>query len=335
MGDGRGEASEPWRRAQQQGCREQSREIPTQRIGDDQHSPTWDAGLLTCRGGWGLRAEDQALEVRPQGEDWGWLREDSLKGATVTQLAGRESGKKSGTAKDARDHCFGMREERAFLPHVHTESRAPPKWAPEMGASHGYQLRTQRQVQTTNVAAATTKNPVCKHRSLPTPRQEPVQHTTARILWSRDNFPWRTHGATQDVAMSHRPVPPQAHPAFQLWLPYHSISPAWVSKRALISCYFNPLLSWQTTDVWGQPTCRGGAKTKAEPQELCELREEREISPCSLRSRLHPHKQLDKLCIRRIPEYTMNVPQIEAVDFGSDCRFGVCFLRLICFRFYV
>ena len=38
-GVGEGEASEPWRRAQQQGCREQSREIPAQRIGADQHSP--------------------------------------------------------------------------------------------------------------------------------------------------------------------------------------------------------------------------------------------------------------------------------------------------------
>ena len=32
------------------------------------------------------------------GEDWGWLREHSLKGASVPQLARRESGKKSGPA---------------------------------------------------------------------------------------------------------------------------------------------------------------------------------------------------------------------------------------------
>ena len=31
----------------------------------------------------------------------------------------------------------------------------------------------------------------------------------------------------------------------------------------------------------------------------------------------------------------MNHPKIEAVDFGSNCRFGVCFLHLICFWFYV
>ena len=38
-GVGRGEASELQRREQQQGCRGQSREIPAQGIGADQHSP--------------------------------------------------------------------------------------------------------------------------------------------------------------------------------------------------------------------------------------------------------------------------------------------------------
>ena len=54
---GRGEVSEPQRRAQQQGCGGQSGEIPTQRIGADQHSPAREACLLTRRGGrgWELR----------------------------------------------------------------------------------------------------------------------------------------------------------------------------------------------------------------------------------------------------------------------------------------
>ena len=67
------------------------------------------------------------MEVRPQGEDWGWLREDSLKGASVPQLAGTEPTKKSGPAREARDLCFGVREERGFLPSVPTEGRALPK----------------------------------------------------------------------------------------------------------------------------------------------------------------------------------------------------------------
>ena len=49
--------------------------------------------------GWGLAAKPLASsEVRFQGEDWGWLREHSLKDASAPQLGGRESGKKSGTA---------------------------------------------------------------------------------------------------------------------------------------------------------------------------------------------------------------------------------------------
>ena len=41
----------------------------------------------------GAGAEARASEVRSQGEDWGWLRDHSLKGATAPRLPGRESGK--------------------------------------------------------------------------------------------------------------------------------------------------------------------------------------------------------------------------------------------------
>ena len=75
----RGEASEPRRRAQPQGCRGQSRETPIQRLGAEQHSPAREACLLPRRGGWGLGAEARA-SVGLLGEDWGWLREHSLKG---------------------------------------------------------------------------------------------------------------------------------------------------------------------------------------------------------------------------------------------------------------
>ena len=93
-----GEALEPQRRAQQQWCRGQSGEIPAQRIGADEHSPAWEACLLSRWGGAGLGAEVPASEVRSQGEDWGWLREHSMKGASGPRLARRESRKKSGTA---------------------------------------------------------------------------------------------------------------------------------------------------------------------------------------------------------------------------------------------
>ena len=83
---------------QQQGCGGESGEVPTQRMGADQHSPAREACLLTIRDRWGLRAEARASEVGSQGEDWGWLREHSLKGTSVPQLAGREFGKQSGAA---------------------------------------------------------------------------------------------------------------------------------------------------------------------------------------------------------------------------------------------
>ena len=126
---------EPQRRAQQQGCRGQSGEIPTQ-IGADQHSPALEACLLSRRGGRGLGAEARASEVGSQGEDWGWQREHSLKGASAPRLAGRESGKRSGPAEEERDHCFRVSKERGF--------RAPPKQVPEKGTSSSYQHGPQR-----------------------------------------------------------------------------------------------------------------------------------------------------------------------------------------------
>ena len=165
---------------------------------------------LTCspaiQDRWGLGAEARTSEVRSQGEDWGGLREHSLKGVSASQLAGRESRKRSGTAEEARDYCFRVREETGF--------RAPPKRAPETGVSCGYQRGHQRRAWDAKAAAAATKKPVCKHRSLYTPPlREPVQPATARVPWSRDNFPGRMHGAPQAAATSCRPLPPQARPA--------------------------------------------------------------------------------------------------------------------------
>ena len=53
----RGEASEPRRRVQPQGCGGQSGEVPAQRLGAEQHSPVPEACLLPRRGGrgWELR----------------------------------------------------------------------------------------------------------------------------------------------------------------------------------------------------------------------------------------------------------------------------------------
>ena len=97
---------------QPQGCGGLSGEIPTRRLGAEQHSPAREACLLTRRGGRGLGAE-----------------------ASASVLARRESGKKSAAAEEARDFflplCFVARKERGF--------RVPPKRAPETGASCSYQ----------------------------------------------------------------------------------------------------------------------------------------------------------------------------------------------------
>ena len=85
------------------------------------HRPalTRPRGLSAHLPGWaGLGAEAWA-SVGSQGEDWGWRREHSLKGASAPRLAGRESGKRSGAAEEARDQCFRVRKERGF--------RAPPR----------------------------------------------------------------------------------------------------------------------------------------------------------------------------------------------------------------
>ena len=86
-------------------------------------------------------------------------------GVSAPQLAGRESGKSSGAAEQARNFflplCFLAREERGF--------RAPPKRDPKTGVSCSYQRGPQRWAWDTKAAAAATKKPVCEHRSLSTP----------------------------------------------------------------------------------------------------------------------------------------------------------------------
>ena len=57
-------------------------------------------------GDWELRLWDP--EVGSQGEDWGWLHEHSLKGASAPQLDGSVSRKRSGAAKKARDFLASL-----------------------------------------------------------------------------------------------------------------------------------------------------------------------------------------------------------------------------------
>ena len=133
----RGEASEPRRRAQPQGCRGQSGEIPAWRIGAEQHSPAQETCLLTRRGGRGLGAE-----------------------ARASVLAGRESRKKSAATEKARDFflliCFAVRKERGC--------REPPKRTPETGVSRGYQRGPQRQARAAAISAYPTATGVQREK---------------------------------------------------------------------------------------------------------------------------------------------------------------------------
>ena len=187
-------------------------------------------------------------------------------------------------------YCFGVREDRGF--------RALPKRAPETGANHSYQCGHQRWAWNAKAAAAATKKPVCKHRSLATPPlpgarvncQGPV--IQGQLPLENTGNAWGCCNVTLASAItgSNR-------------IPYHSLSLAWVSQSPWISRSFNPVRSGRRTDALRWPTHRGGAKSKAEPQELCEQRREREISPSSLRSsRLNLHNQCDVCCICGIPE---------------------------------
>ena len=169
-----------------------------------------------------------------------------------------------------------------------------------MGTSRSYQHGQQRQTWNTKAAAAATKKPVCKHRSLstpPLPGAGAARHCQGPVIQGqlpRENTRHASGCCKVTLASAAAGLPR---------IPYPSLPPAWVSQSPRISCSFNPILSEQRTDALRWPTCRGGAKSKAEPQELCEQRREREISPSSLRSsRLNPHNQLDVPCISGIPE---------------------------------
>ena len=105
-----------------------------------------------------------------------------------------------------------------------------------------------------------------------------------------------------------------------------------MSQSPRISCSFNPILSERRTDALRRPTRRGGAKPKAEPQELCKQRREREISPSSLRSSgLNLHNQLDVPCICGIPEQTTFHPKLRRWTLGAMLYIYIIFFHFSLF----
>ena len=95
---------------------------------------------LVCspaRTGWGLGAKARALEVRSQGEDWGWLRKHSLKGASVPRLTRRESEKVWNSLRGKRPLFWGAQGEgiQSTAEMSSRDGHGPwlSAWTPEMG----------------------------------------------------------------------------------------------------------------------------------------------------------------------------------------------------------
>ena len=140
---------------------------------------------------------------------------------------------------------------------------------------------------------------MCKKRSLATPLPGACAACHCQGLMFQGQLPWENTGH----ALGYCNVTLASAAAGSLRIPYPSFPTDGVSQSPLISHTFNALLSGQRTDARSRPTCRGRAKSKAGPEELCKKRREREISPCSLRSsRLNLHNQFDVPCISGIPE---------------------------------
>ena len=125
------------------------------------------------------------------------------------------------------------------------------------------------------------------------PSWEPVQPATARVPWSRDNFPGRTHGAPQAGVTSCWPLLPQARPTSvllsspglsepeppnQLLLYPH---PVWAKNRRPQVTYMQWLVqiqNWSQGAVW---TKKRKGNFPQQPQE------QRIKSPQSTWSTLH------------------------------------------------
>ena len=100
------------------------------------------------------------------------------------------------------------------------------------GTSCCYQRGPQRRAWNTKAATTATKKPVCKNRSLstlPLPGACAAHHCQGPTI--KGQFPRRTHGMPQAVAMSCWPLPPGSPR-----IPYPSLPPASVSQSPLISC---------------------------------------------------------------------------------------------------
>ena len=174
QGCGGVEASEPQRRAQQQGCRGQSGEIPAQRISADQHSPAQEACMLTRRGGRGMGAEARASEDRSQGDDWGWLHQHSLKGLVHHSYPGGSPGKSLELPKRQEIIVSGCARRGDSEHPLNELQRQAQAMAISADPRDGQETLRLLPLPPRSLCASTGHSP---HH----PSWEPVQPTTARV----------------------------------------------------------------------------------------------------------------------------------------------------------
>ena len=108
--------------------------------------------------------------------------------------------------------------------------------------------------------------------SLPTTSWKPVQVGSAEGSTTPAWIAWGSAWTAPDCSNFPKASATAGTPQKPwLWLPYHFLYSAWLSKWALISFYCCPFLSEWVIDTRRQLTDRSSAKTKAEPQGLCAL----------------------------------------------------------------
>ena len=151
-----------------------------------------------------------------------------------------------------------------------------------MGASRSYRHRHQRWAWNTKAAAAVTKNPVCKHRSLSTP---PLPGTCAALHCQGPMIQGLPQENTRHTSgccniTQASAVTGSAH------IPYPSLAAAWVSQSPLISWSFNPVLSEQRTDMLRWPTCRGVPNPKLNPRSCANKEQKGKFLPAAYEQRI-------------------------------------------------
>ena len=170
--------------------------------------------------------QPERLFCSAAGAGWGWELRLGLQRSDPMERTGvggvNTDGKRSGAAEEARDVFlplyFLVRKERGF--------RALLKGAPETGASCGYQRGPQRRAWDAKAAAAATKKPVSKHRSLsipPLPGACAARHCQGPVVQGQ---------LPQENAR--RPLPLQAHPASSVPLPPPGLSEPEPPKQLLL-----------------------------------------------------------------------------------------------------